>query len=96
MAASDFLHRLQRVGTRTSPLRVHRRKAAVGLSLSESSPSSLSAADPFQPVSFLHSRRSAKLNFCETEFCEVAVGDLTLPATKRHGGFNNLAIANGR
>ena len=46
MTASIFPDRRFRVGTRTSPLRVHRRKAAVGVSLPGSSPSPLSAADP--------------------------------------------------
>jgi hypothetical protein len=37
-------------------------------------------SDPFRSVNFLHSRRSAKLNFCESEFYEAVIGDFTLPA----------------
>jgi hypothetical protein len=58
-SADQFLQRLAGlekadrplgVGTRTSPLRVHRREAADGVSLPGSSPSPLSAADPEPPV----------------------------------------------
>ena len=31
-------------------------------------------------ISFLHSRRLAKANFCATEIYEAAIGDLKLPA----------------
>jgi hypothetical protein len=45
-----------RVGTRTSPLRVHRRKAAVGVSLPGSSPSLLNAADPEETLRLFAAR----------------------------------------
>jgi hypothetical protein len=40
-------------------------------------------ACPLRPVSFLQSGSSAKSNFCELEFYEAAVADLTLPAIRK-------------
>ncbi len=40
----------------------------------------MAGTSPLLPVSFLHSRHSAKPNFCEMEFYVAAVGDLSLPA----------------
>lgn len=45
------------VGTRTCPLRAHRRKAAVEVSLPGSSHSSLSAGDPEETVGLSTQRR---------------------------------------
>ena len=42
----------------------------------------LAQTDPFLPFIFLQNRRSAKLDFCETELYEAVVGDLTLPAAE--------------
>lgn len=47
----------------------------------------MSQFDRFRSVSFLHSHRSGKPNFCETKFYEAAVGDLTLPALTRRSRF---------
>ena len=38
------------------------------------------ADDPEPPFGFLQSSRSAKLDLCETECYEAAIGDFTLPA----------------
>ena len=42
-----------------------------------------SRRDPKRSISFLHSRRSAKPNFCAMEIYEAVVGGLNLPARSR-------------
>ena len=71
---------LLRVATRPSPLRIHRLKAVSDFSAPKSGRSSLSIFDPKPPLSFLQSGRSAKRDFCATEFYKAAIGDLKHPA----------------
>lgn len=40
----------------------------------------MAASDPKRSINFLHSRRSAKPNFCAIEIYEPVVGGLNLPA----------------
>ena len=84
---------------RPSALRIHRRKAVSGVSLPGSRNSSPSADDPKRSISFLHSRRSAKCNFCAIEISEAVVGDLNLPAIccpwRLHLNFSCQVESNG-
>jgi hypothetical protein len=43
----------------------------------------LSSPDPKRSISSLHSRRSAKPNFCAMEIYEAVIGGLALPAMNR-------------
>ena len=72
-----------RVGTRRATFQIHRRKAALEVSLPGSRHSSLSAGDPKRPSRFPDSGRSAKPGAFELEFSEPAIGDLNLPAMTR-------------
>ena len=67
---------LLRVATQSSSLQIHQRKAVSEVSLPGSGHSSPSADDPKRSISFLHSRRSAKPNFCAMEIYEAVVGGL--------------------
>jgi len=46
------------------------------------------AHDPKRSISFLQTGQSAKPRFCELEFSEAAVGDLTQPANCCHSNIS--------
>jgi hypothetical protein len=50
------------------------------------------ASDPLWALRLLHIGRSGKPGFYELEFCEAAVGELTLAARSGHRSISRIAV----